>query len=246
MIKDRLAAAEDDAEDDPEGRRTARPRPLSRRELLDAAGIDEGYLTELEDFGLVRPSGRQYGPDALDAARIIVALGRYGVQARHLRAVRAAVERETSLIEQVVAPTRRQRSPGSRERAGQIAQEIAALSLQLHGSLMGSALADAGLQTDGLAQAARPGGGGLPGPVTSGGEPPRPRSGWGVRGMTSQDSPARPRPGPGHDRAWPGIPAVCRQPARAGRHSTFCQHGCTLARECPPQGPCMRQRVRRG
>jgi hypothetical protein len=64
------------------------------------------------------------------------------------------VERETSLIEQVVAPTRRQRNPGSRERAGQIAQEIAALSLQLHGSLMGSALADAGLETDGLAQAA--------------------------------------------------------------------------------------------
>jgi hypothetical protein len=54
-----------------------------------------------------------------------------------------------------VAPTRRQRSPGSRERAGQTAQEIAALSLQLHASLMGSALADAGLQTDGLVGAAR-------------------------------------------------------------------------------------------
>jgi DNA-binding transcriptional MerR regulator len=154
VIKDRLAAAEDDAAEDCGGP-PYRRRPLSRRELLDAAGIDEGYLTELEDFGLVRPAGRQYGPEALDAARIIVALGRYGVQARHLRAVRAAVERETSLIEQVVAPTRRQRNPGSRERAGQIAQEIAALSLQLHGSLMGSALADAGLETDGLAQAAQ-------------------------------------------------------------------------------------------
>lgn len=156
VIKDRLAAAEDGTEEDPEGppQRLGR-RPLSRRELLEAAGIDDGFLAELEDFGLVRPSGRQYGPEALDAARIIVALGRYGVQARHLRAVRAAVERETSLIEQVVAPTLRQRSAGSRERAGQTAQEIAALSLQLHASLMGSALADAGLKTDGLAQAAR-------------------------------------------------------------------------------------------
>ncbi|MGO9219576.1 MAG: MerR family transcriptional regulator [Streptosporangiaceae bacterium] len=155
VIKERLAAAEDDAGEDPDG--PPRRRPLSRRELLDAAGIDDGYLAELEDFGLVRASGRQYEPEALDAARIIVALGRYGVQARHLRAVRAAVERETSLIEQVVAPTRRQRSPGSRERAGETAQEIAALSLQLHASLMGSALADAGLQTEGLAQAARGG-----------------------------------------------------------------------------------------
>ena len=143
----------------------------------------------------------------MDAARIIVALGRYGVQARHLRAVRAAVERETSLIEQVVAPTRRQRSPGSRERAGQTAQEIAALSLQLHASLMGSALADAGLQTDGLTGAARAAWAG------ESGEAARPKSGWGVRGMTSQDSPGRPRPGPGHE------PAGSRRlpPAHPGR-----------------------------
>ena len=151
VIKDRLAAADGDAEADLEGpgRRGGR-RPLSRRELLDAAGIDDSYLAELEDFGLVRASGRQYGPDALAAARIIVALGRYGVQARHLRAVRAAVERETALIEQVVAPTLRQRSPGSRDRAGQTAREVAALSLQLHASLMGSALAEAGLDVAGL------------------------------------------------------------------------------------------------
>ncbi len=156
VIKDRLAAAEDGTGEEPgEAPRRRGRRPLSRRELLDAAGIDDGFLAELEDFGLVRASGRQYGPEALEAARIIAALGRYGVQARHLRAVRAAVERETSLIEQVVAPTRRQRSPGSRERAGQTAHEIAALSLQLHASLMGSALADAGLETDGLAGAAR-------------------------------------------------------------------------------------------
>jgi len=156
VIKDRLAAAEEGTGEEPDDSPPRRGRrPLSRRELLDVAGIDDGFLDELEDFGLVRASGRQYGPEALDAARIIVALGRYGVQARHLRAVRAAVERETSLIEQVVAPTRRQRSPGSRERAGQTAHEIAALSLQLHASLMGSALADAGLPTDGLTGAAR-------------------------------------------------------------------------------------------
>jgi len=117
---------------------------LTRRELLDAAGLDEERLAELEDFGLVRRSGRHYGQDALDAARAVVALGGYGVQARHLRAVRAAAERETSLIEQIVAPTLRQRSPGARERAGQTAREIAALALQLHAALVAAALADAG------------------------------------------------------------------------------------------------------
>jgi DNA-binding transcriptional MerR regulator len=150
VIKDRLAAADGDAGADLAGPGQRAARPLSRRELLDAAGIDEGLLAELEDFGLVRTSGRQYEPDAVTAARIIVALAEYGVQARHLRAVRAAVERETALIEQVVAPTLRQRSPGSRDRAALTAREVAVLCLQLHASLMGDALAEAGLDVAGL------------------------------------------------------------------------------------------------
>ncbi|MEP7026777.1 MAG: MerR family transcriptional regulator, partial [Actinomycetota bacterium] len=92
----------------------ARPAALTRRELLDAAGIDDDQLAELEDFGLVRREGRQYSPDALEVTRTVVALAAYGVGARHLRGVRAAAERETSLIEQVVAPVLRQRSPGAR------------------------------------------------------------------------------------------------------------------------------------
>jgi DNA-binding transcriptional MerR regulator len=118
--------------------------PLTRRELLEATGLDEPRLAELEDFGLVRRSGRRYGPDALAAARAVVALGRYGVQARHLRVLRASAERETVLIEQVVAPILRQRSPGARDRAGQTAREIAAIALQLHAALIEAALADAG------------------------------------------------------------------------------------------------------
>ena len=94
----------------------ARPAALTRRELLDAAGINDDQLAELEDFGLVRREGRQYSPDALEVTRTVVALAAYGVGARHLRGVRAAAERETSLIEQVVAPVLRQRSPGARER----------------------------------------------------------------------------------------------------------------------------------
>jgi len=124
--------------------RPAGPAPLTRRDLLEAAGLDEARLAELEDFGLVRRNGRHYGPDALAATQAIVALGRYGVQARHLRVLRASAERETALIEQVVAPILRQRTPGARDRAGQTAREIAATTLQLHAALIQAALADAG------------------------------------------------------------------------------------------------------
>ena len=150
VIKDQLDA---DGQDDGAGRvrphpaltdRPAGPAPLTRRDLLEATGLDEARLAELEDFGLVRRSGRHYGHDALAATRAIVALDRYGVQARHLRVLRASAERETALIEQVVAPILRQRTPGARDRAGQTAREIAAVTLQLHAALIEAALADAG------------------------------------------------------------------------------------------------------
>jgi hypothetical protein len=116
---------------------------LSRSELAHAAGIGDGELAELEEFGLVRRSGRHYGPEALTVARTAAELARFGVQPRHLRAIKAAAERETALIDQVVAPMMRQRSPGARDRAEETAREIAALTLRLHAAFL-----EAGLRTD--------------------------------------------------------------------------------------------------
>ena len=143
VIKDQLDAGGQDHSERPAGRYPA-PAPLTRRELLEATGLDEARLAELEDFGLVRRSGGRYGPEALAAARAIVALDGYGVQARHLRVLRASAERETALIEQVVAPILRQRSDGARDRAARSAREIAAVTLQLHAALIEATLADAG------------------------------------------------------------------------------------------------------
>jgi DNA-binding transcriptional MerR regulator len=118
---------------------------LTRRELLDEAGITDPQLTELEMFGLLRKVGRLYGEDALEVARTAAALTAYGVEARHLRAVRATVEREVTLIEHVVAPILKQRGAGARELAGQTAGELAALAMRLHRALIEGALAEAGL-----------------------------------------------------------------------------------------------------
>jgi len=161
VIRERLVPA------DPDGRSGARgtasppappgqPAMLARRELLDAAGISDEQLAELEDFGLVRRRGRQYSQDALEVARTVAALAAYGVEARHLRAVRAAAEREMSLIEQVIAPTLRQRNSAARHDAGAAARQIAALSLRLHRALIETALAEAGLPGTGLPAAGPP------------------------------------------------------------------------------------------
>jgi DNA-binding transcriptional MerR regulator len=141
VIRERLADGTE-ADGDPPGRGSA---DMTRRQLLDAAEISEAELTELEDYGLIRRVGRQYGADALAVARALAALRQYGVQARHLRAVKAAADREANLVEQVVAPQLRQRGAGARDAAARTAWQIADLTLRLHATLVESALAEAGL-----------------------------------------------------------------------------------------------------
>ncbi len=120
---------------------------VTARELMDSAGIDSDQLAELEAHGLIRRVGRLYGQDALDVAVTVAALASYGVQARHLRQARTAADKDISLIEQLVAPTLRQRSPQAIGDAASTASQIAALLLRLHRAMIESALAEAGLLT---------------------------------------------------------------------------------------------------
>lgn len=114
---------------------------LSREELLDAAGVDTDQLALLEQFGLVaaRPGGF-YDGDALVIAKTVAEMSRFGLEPRHLRAFRAAADREVGLVEQVVAPLVRQRNPESRGRAEEVARELGALSVRLHAVLVKSGL----------------------------------------------------------------------------------------------------------
>lgn len=120
-------------------------RRLSRRELLRESGLDDEQLSELEAYGLIAPRGTSssYEADALTVARIVAGLSAYGFQARHLRPVKAAVDREVGLIEQVLTPLVRQPSREGRGRAEHHARGYAALSVRLHVALLEAALRDA-------------------------------------------------------------------------------------------------------
>jgi DNA-binding transcriptional MerR regulator len=118
------------------------PVAMTRSELLAAAGAAEELLAELEDYGLIRRA-RSYGTQTLSVLRSAVRLGEYGVQPRHLRAVKAAADREAALVEQAVAPLTRQK--GSREPALRAAQDLAGHIASLHASLVEDGLAEAGL-----------------------------------------------------------------------------------------------------
>jgi len=119
----------------------ARPSPLlTREELIEATGLAGDALDELESYGLVHREDGRYPPAAAVVARAAADLAGYGITARHLRAAKAAADREVALIEQAVAPLDRRRGPGARDRARETAREIATLANRLH-----TALVDAGL-----------------------------------------------------------------------------------------------------
>jgi hypothetical protein len=116
---------------------------VSRRELVKTAQITEELLDQLETYGLVhtRAGSRQhYDGDALMIAKAAGALAAFGIEPRHLRAFKTSADREVGLIEQVVSPIRRSREDGAEGRAAQATDEIAALSLRLHATLVRSGL----------------------------------------------------------------------------------------------------------
>lgn len=114
---------------------------IGRAELLAAAEVDEAALADWESYGIIVPhADGGYDIEAVTIAKLVADLGRFGLEPRHLRAVKAAAEREASLVEQVVAPLRRHRNPQTRAHAEATARELATLSVRLHAALLQSAL----------------------------------------------------------------------------------------------------------
>lgn len=115
---------------------------ISRRELIKTANITEELLVQLEGFGLVRTrtGSKHYDSDAVVVATAAGELAAFGVEPRHLRAFKTAADREIGLVEQIVSPIRRSREDGAEGRAAQAIDEIAALSLRLHATLVRTGL----------------------------------------------------------------------------------------------------------
>jgi DNA-binding transcriptional MerR regulator len=123
----------------------ALPSVLTVDELCEHAGITASFLAELESYGIIaaRPPGaaRLYDADTVRAVVAAAGLCRRGLEPRHLRAWRTAVDKELSLIEQLAGPLLRQRQPRSHEEARELATAVESL-----GSELRSALARIGLR----------------------------------------------------------------------------------------------------
>ncbi|WP_351237075.1 MerR family transcriptional regulator [Streptomyces sp. NPDC002133] len=114
---------------------------IGRAELLAAADVTEAELEAWESYGLITPAADGgYDVESVTVAKLVADMGRFGLEPRHLRAMKAAADREAGLVEQVVAPLRRHRNPQTRAHAEATTKELAVLSVRLHAALMQTAL----------------------------------------------------------------------------------------------------------
>ena len=116
---------------------------LRREDLLARSGIDEALLTELIKAGVIKPGRAGFFDDhSVVTAQCARALAEYGVEPRHLRAFRSAADRQSDLIAQIAGPVVKAGKAGARDRADDLAREVAALAITLHTSLIKSAVRD--------------------------------------------------------------------------------------------------------
>jgi DNA-binding transcriptional MerR regulator len=117
---------------------------LTLQELCGASGLSAEEVAGLQGFGLIEcvtvAGIDTYDEDALTVANLAASFRAFGIEPRHLRLYRNAVEREMGLIEQVVIPLLRQRNPESRQRAVEGAEQLAALGQSMRATLLHLAL----------------------------------------------------------------------------------------------------------
>jgi len=113
---------------------------MTLEELSKETGLTEVELSSLVEFGIIHPVSvgglSCFDANAAKIARFATGFLALGVEPRHLRLFRNAVDREMGLVEQLVTPLLRQRNPESRSRATAMADELATLGRDLRAAMM--------------------------------------------------------------------------------------------------------------
>ncbi|CAN5383564.1 MerR family transcriptional regulator [soil metagenome] len=124
---------------------------LSREDLIEQSGLPRGdaedMLAALMKAGVITPHSRGttglfFDEHSVPILQCAQALAEYGVEPRHLRAFRSAADRQSDLIAQIAGPLVKADKAGARDRADDLAREVAALAITLHTSLVKSAVRD--------------------------------------------------------------------------------------------------------
>jgi DNA-binding transcriptional MerR regulator len=114
-------------------------RRVSRDELMAESGATAALVDDAVGSSLI-PAAEFFGDDSVKMMTALVELSKSGIEPRHLRALRAAAERELGLIESAVASSARRRDAAGRARVAEMAREISEQLEVVRSSLIRTAL----------------------------------------------------------------------------------------------------------
>jgi DNA-binding transcriptional MerR regulator len=101
---------------------------LTAEELAQASGLTVRDVRDLESFGMLEcflvGDAAYYDADALAIARTAAGFLEHGIEPRHMRSYKVAVDREAARFEQIVLPLLKQRNPDARRRASETVTEL--------------------------------------------------------------------------------------------------------------------------
>ena len=153
VIRQELAAGRSEGEQpvaSPQAGSDARPGAALRRltfslrdkgalysleDVVEETGAERRLVAELEDYGIVagelRGNVRYYDETEREIIRAVTELSRYGVAGRNLRVFKTSAERESGLLQQILAPSLRSRNPERRKEAVEALENLAAVASHL-------------------------------------------------------------------------------------------------------------------
>ena len=107
----------------------------SLEDVVEETGADPKLVRELEDYGIVqgelRGGVRYYDETEREIVRAVTELARYGVGGRNLRVFKTSADRESALLQQILAPSLRSRNPERRKEAIEALENLAAVASHL-------------------------------------------------------------------------------------------------------------------
>lgn len=111
--------------------------------LAERVGTSEDVVTSFVEAGVLRRDASGHlEPWSVEALEVALALAEHGVEPRHLRPVRSAVDRQVDMVEQIVAPLRGQRAVSAQAHAASVAGELGELFGRLHTVLVRAGVED--------------------------------------------------------------------------------------------------------
>jgi DNA-binding transcriptional MerR regulator len=107
----------------------------SIEDVVEETSADPKLVSELVEFGVIkgetRGGARYYDETEREIIRAVSELARYGVGGRNLRVFRSSADRESALLQSILAPALRSRNPQRRKEAIEALENLASVTTHL-------------------------------------------------------------------------------------------------------------------